>query len=71
MIARSPPHFLFRKEHDVSGTVHGATDRLGNPLDPIVNYARGSILRGTDEEITRMLRRAHRRVAREWDLSAG
>jgi L-seryl-tRNA(Ser) seleniumtransferase len=40
----------------LSGTIHGATDRLGNPLDPIVNYARGSILRGTDEEITRMLR---------------
>jgi L-seryl-tRNA(Ser) seleniumtransferase len=33
-----------------------ATDRFGNPLDPIVNYARGSILRGTDEEVTRMLR---------------
>jgi L-seryl-tRNA(Ser) seleniumtransferase len=32
------------------------TDRFGNALDPIVNYARGSILRGTDEEVTRMLR---------------
>ena len=32
------------------------TDRFGNPLDPIVNYARGSILRGTDEEVARMLR---------------
>ena len=32
------------------------TDRFGNALDPIVNYARGSILRGTDEEVARMLR---------------
>src|ERR687883_15643 len=32
------------------------TDRFGNPIDPIVNYARGSILRGTDEEVARMLR---------------
>lgn len=32
-----------------------ATDRFGNPIDPIVNYARGAILRGTDEEVTRML----------------
>ncbi len=32
------------------------TDRFGNALDPIVNYARGSILTGTDEEVTRMLR---------------
>ena len=33
-----------------------ATDRFGNPVDPIVRYARGSILKSTDEEITRMLR---------------
>jgi len=32
------------------------TDRFGNPLDPIVRYARGSILRSSDEEIVRMLR---------------
>ena len=32
------------------------TDRFGNPFDPIVRYARGSILRGTAEEIRRMLR---------------
>jgi L-seryl-tRNA(Ser) seleniumtransferase len=32
------------------------TDRFGNPIDAIVNYARGSILRSTDEEVTRMLR---------------
>jgi len=31
------------------------TDRYGNPLDPIVRYARGSILKGTDEEVVRML----------------
>ena len=30
-------------------------DRFGNPFDPIVRYARGSILKGTDEEIARML----------------
>lgn len=32
------------------------TDRFGNALDPIVRYARGSILRGTDQEVARMLR---------------
>lgn len=32
------------------------TDRYGNPVDPIVRYARGSILKSTDEEVTRMLR---------------
>lgn len=32
------------------------TDRFGNPIDPIVRYARGSILRSTDEEVARMLR---------------
>lgn len=33
-----------------------ATDRYGNPIDPIVRYARGGILKGTDEEVKRMLR---------------
>ena len=32
------------------------TDRFGHRLDPIVRYARGSILRSSDEEIVRMLR---------------
>jgi L-seryl-tRNA(Ser) seleniumtransferase len=32
------------------------TDRFGNPLDPIVRYARGTILKSTDEEVRRMLR---------------
>src|SRR5215212_10107799 len=32
------------------------TDRFGNPLDPIVRYARGTILASTDEEVTRMLK---------------
>ena len=32
------------------------TDRFGNALDTIVNYARGSILKSTDEEVARMLR---------------
>ncbi len=36
-----------------------ATDRFGNPVDPIVRYARGSILRSTDEEVARMLRARH------------
>ena len=40
----------------MSNTASAGIDRFGNPLDPIVNYARGSILRGTDEEVTRMLR---------------
>ena len=31
------------------------TDRFGNPVDPIVRYARGAILKSTDEEVTRML----------------
>jgi L-seryl-tRNA(Ser) seleniumtransferase len=32
------------------------TDRFGNRLDPIVRYARGRILKSSDEEIVRMLR---------------
>src|SRR5262245_11084244 len=32
------------------------TDRFGNPVDPIVRYARGTILKSTDEEVRRMLR---------------
>jgi L-seryl-tRNA(Ser) seleniumtransferase len=32
-----------------------ATDRFGNPVDPIAGYARGLILKGTDEEVQRML----------------
>lgn len=30
------------------------TDRFGNPLDPIVRYARGAILRSSDDEVRRM-----------------
>lgn len=36
-----------------------AADRYGNPIDPIVRYARGSILKSTDEEVQRMLRARH------------
>lgn len=36
-----------------------ATDRFGNPIDPIVNYARGPILKSTDEEVARMLKARH------------
>jgi L-seryl-tRNA(Ser) seleniumtransferase len=35
------------------------TDRFGNPFDPIVGYARGTILKGTDEEVQRMLKARH------------
>src|SRR6185437_15872718 len=35
------------------------TDKYGNVIDPIVRYARGSILQGTDEEVRRMLRARH------------
>jgi len=31
-------------------------DRLGNPIDPSVGYARGAVLRGTDEEVAKTLR---------------
>ena len=33
-----------------------STDRFGNPLDPVVRYARGRILKSSDEEVVRMLR---------------
>ena len=36
-----------------------AVDRFGNPVDPSVRYARGSILKSTDEEVARMLRARH------------
>jgi L-seryl-tRNA(Ser) seleniumtransferase len=32
------------------------TDRFGNPFDPIVRYARGTILASTDQEVARMLK---------------
>jgi L-seryl-tRNA(Ser) seleniumtransferase len=35
------------------------TDAFGNPFDPIVGYARGAILKGTDEEVQRMLKARH------------
>ncbi len=35
------------------------TDRFGNPLDPIVRYARGAILRSSDDEVRRMQRARH------------
>ena len=43
----------------MSATNPPPTDRFGNPVDPIVRYARGSILKSTDEEVTRMLRARH------------
>src|SRR4030095_16588480 len=44
-----------------SGTIMSTSsappaDRFGNPVDPIVRYARGTILKSTDEEVQRMLR---------------
>ena len=35
------------------------TDAFGNPFDPIVGYARGAILKSTDEEVQRMLKARH------------
>jgi L-seryl-tRNA(Ser) seleniumtransferase len=35
------------------------TDAFGNAFDPIVGYARGTILKGTDEEVQRMIRARH------------
>lgn len=35
------------------------TDSFGNPFDPIVGYARGAILKGTDEEVQRMIHARH------------
>src|SRR4051812_4698501 len=40
-------------------TKAAAMDRFGNPIDPVVGYARGAILQGTDEEVQRMLRARH------------
>jgi L-seryl-tRNA(Ser) seleniumtransferase len=31
-------------------------DRFGSPIDPTVGYARGAVLRGTDEEVAKTLR---------------
>jgi L-seryl-tRNA(Ser) seleniumtransferase len=53
------------------------TDRFGNPLDPVVRYARGQVLKGSDDEVKRMLRARHivgelvRRTGKEsiFDLS--
>jgi L-seryl-tRNA(Ser) seleniumtransferase len=48
-----------KREQAVKATVEPMsveTDRFGNRLDPIVRYARGSILKSSDEEIVRMLR---------------
>src|SRR3989442_11034564 len=39
------------------------TDRFGHPLDPTVGYARGTILRTTDEEVAKTLHA--RRLVRE------
>jgi len=36
-----------------------AADRYGNPFDAIAGYARGTILKGTDEEVQRMLKARH------------
>ncbi len=40
-------------------TSNVAADRFGNPFDPIAGYARGTILKGTEEEVQRMLRARH------------
>ena len=40
----------------MDNTQAAQTDRFGNSFDPIVGYARGTILKGTEEEVRRMLR---------------
>jgi L-seryl-tRNA(Ser) seleniumtransferase len=40
----------------MSNTPNIPTDRFGNAFDPIVGYARGAILKSTDEEVQRMLK---------------
>jgi L-seryl-tRNA(Ser) seleniumtransferase len=56
------------QENPMPADAH-ATDRFGNPIDPIVRYARGSILKSTDEEVARMLRA--RRIVGERVRSKG
>lgn len=46
---------LLAREATAERTTGVETDRFGNPLDPIVRYARGSILASTDQEVARML----------------
>jgi L-seryl-tRNA(Ser) seleniumtransferase len=43
----------------MSNTPTIPTDRFGNAFDPIVGYARGAILKSTDEEVQRMLKARH------------
>jgi L-seryl-tRNA(Ser) seleniumtransferase len=40
----------------MSKASNATTDRFDHPLDPIVGYARGPILKSTDEEVSRMLK---------------
>ena len=47
------------KEAPFKQPVPSQTDRFGNPLDPIVRYARGHILKSSDEEVQRMLHARH------------
>ena len=46
-------------EATVQRAATATTDSFGNPVDPIVRYARGRILGSTDEEVQRMLRARH------------
>lgn len=43
----------------MSDAANLTTDRFGHPVDPIVGYARGTILKGTDEEVQRMIKARH------------
>jgi L-seryl-tRNA(Ser) seleniumtransferase len=43
----------------MSEAANPATDRFGHSIDAIVGYARGTILKGTDEEVQRMIRARH------------
>jgi L-seryl-tRNA(Ser) seleniumtransferase len=54
---------------DAGAADASATDRFGNAIDPLVRYARGSILKSSDEEVVRMLRA--RRIVGELVRSKG
>src|SRR6185295_2664140 len=49
-------HATSPRKHTMTTAANPPTDRFGNPLDPIVRYARGTILKSTDQEVERMLR---------------
>ena len=57
------------KEAPLQQATPAPTDRYGNALDPIVRYARGQVLKGSDDEVQRMLHA--RRIVGELVRSKG